>query len=171
MPRTPTPAAKGWYFDFPYPDRRAGHVHALTTRAGSLRGKSRIVMRYRIDAAPGARIAPQEKPDATATLSLFIQRGGDNWSARGPYEHFRWYATGENRMPIAPGEHEVSLSLNPTNWKSVRSSRGDQALHAFSEALANADQVGFVLGGGGGAGHGVYATGPARFTLLSFQVI
>jgi hypothetical protein len=41
---------------------------------------------------------------------------------------------------------------------------------AFREALAKADQVGFVLGGGDGLGHGVYATGPARLIVTSFRV-
>jgi hypothetical protein len=42
--------------------------------------------------------------------------------------------------------------------------------YGFSDALANADQVGFVLGGGDGFGHGVYATGPARLIVTDFRV-
>ena len=40
----------------------------------------------------------------------------------------------------------------------------------FRAALAEADQVGFVLGGGDGFGHGVYATGPARLVVTEFRV-
>ena len=37
-------------------------------------------------------------------------------------------------------------------------------------ALIDADEVGFVLGGGTGYGHGVYATGRARITVTAFSV-
>ena len=40
----------------------------------------------------------------------------------------------------------------------------------FRAALAGAERVGFVFGSESGRGHGVYATGPARFTLLDFRV-
>jgi len=166
------PAGRGWFFDFPYPGAAAtGHVHALTKASGSLLGKSRIVMRYRIDAPRGVRIVPREHPDAPATLSLFFQRAGDSWSGKRQYEHFRWYATHANRITLRPGEHEVSLPLSGSNWKSLSAATGDQVPAQFHDALANAERVGFVLGGGLSAGHGVYATGPARFTLLSFRIV
>ncbi|MBA3729320.1 MAG: hypothetical protein H0W92_00715 [Sphingomonas sp.] len=40
----------------------------------------------------------------------------------------------------------------------------------FRSALANADEVGFVLGGGDGLGHGVFATGRARLIVTSFRI-
>jgi hypothetical protein len=172
MPPAPAPAARGgWSFDFPYPNERAGHVHYLTTRTGSLLGRSRIVMRYRIDAAPGAVLTPRESPGSPATLTLYFQRRGDNWSGRRHYEHYRWYASHPNRVPLSAGEHEVSLTLEARNWKSLGAATGDRTQAEFRDALAEADRVGFVLGGGGSAGHGVYATGPARFTLISFRII
>lgn len=164
------PGRFGRYFDFPYPSARAGHVNYVTAPSGSLLGKSRIVMRYRIDAAPGVRIVPRGNPRGTATLSLYFQRLGDNWSSRGRFEHYRWYAVHARRLPLTPGEHQISLPLAGGNWKSLQSSTGLQAPAQFREAQRNAARVGFVLGGGGGAGHGAYATGPARFTLLSFRV-
>ena len=171
MPSTPMPARGGWAFDFPHPRPSAGHVHYVTTRTGSLAGKSKIVMRYRIEAEPGVRLAPRGAPETTAKLALYFQRRGDDWSARGPYEHYRWYATHGNRIPLTPGEHEVSLTLDPRNWQSLASAKGSDVPAQFRAALANAERVGFVLGGGGSAGHGVYATGPARFELLSFRVL
>lgn len=171
MPATLMPAGRGWYFDFPYPNAAAGHVHYVTTPTGSLVGKSKIVMRYRIDAPLGVRIVARHNPQTPAKLSLYFQRHGDDWSGRGPFEHYRWYATGPNRIPLTPGEHQVSLSLDGRNWKSVMSATGLDAPPQFREALQDAKLVGFVLGGAGGAGHGVYATGPARFTLISLQVI
>ena len=40
----------------------------------------------------------------------------------------------------------------------------------FAAALANASRIGFVLGGGDGLGHGVYATGPLRLVVTGFEV-
>ena len=125
MPAAPTPQRSGWSFDFPNPHPRAGHVHYVTAPTGPLDGKSRIVVRFRIDAAPGVR----------------------------------------------PGEHEISLPLDGRSWKSVQSATGADAPAQFADALANAERVGFVFGGGLSAGHGVYATGPARFHLLSFRIV
>jgi hypothetical protein len=128
-------------------------------------------MRYRIAAAPGTRFIPHEHPGGTATLALYFQRRGDSWSARRQFEHYRWYAVHSQRVPITPGEHTVSLSFSEANWKSLGSATGADATGQFRDALANAHQIGFVMGGGLSAGHGVFATGRAEFQLLSFQVI
>lgn len=171
MPPAPTPVGRGWYFDFPHPGPSAGRVGYVTTPSGPLLGKTSIMLRYRIDAAPGVRIAPRQSPQSLAALSLYFQRRGDNWSGRGPFEHFRWYAIPTKRLPLTPGEHQVTLTLDPSNWKSVQSARGNQVPDAFREALRDTGRIGFVFGGTGGAGHGVYATGPARFILIDFRVI
>src|SRR5687767_1791399 len=56
MPLHPSPGpGRGWHIDFP---QAPGSVHYVTFRHGSLAGKSRIVMRYRVEAAPGVRIVP-----------------------------------------------------------------------------------------------------------------
>jgi hypothetical protein len=52
----------------------------------------------------------------------------------------------------------------------VQSSSARTNPAAFRAALAEADQVGFVLGGGDGYGHGVFATGPARIVVTDFRV-
>src|SRR5687767_10509679 len=81
MPLQPTQGRGGaWYIDLPRPP---GSVHYVTFPHGSLAGKSRIVMRYRIDAGRGVRIAPPSAPQGAGMLTLYFQRGGDNWSGRG----------------------------------------------------------------------------------------
>ena len=55
LPATMRETPEGAAFDFPYPRASAGHVHYVTAPAGSLAGASRMVIRYRIDAAPGTR--------------------------------------------------------------------------------------------------------------------
>lgn len=170
MPLQPTPTTNGWTFDFPYPNRSAGHVHYITYNPGSLAGKSRIVVRYRVAATRGARFVPQEQPGQPATVSLVIQQRGDSWNARGRFEHYRWYSPAAHVQQIAPGEHQMVLSLNDPGWTSVLGRRADANPRAFRDALGNAAELGLVFGSSSARGHGVYATAPARFELLDFRV-
>ena len=146
-----------------------GSVHYVTFAHGSLAGKRRIVMHYRVELAPGAQIVPLTDPRLPSIITLYFQRGGDDWSGRGRYEGYRWYATFASQMPIAAGDHELVASLDG-NWTAVERSSARTDPQAFAEAVAEADQVGFVLGGGDGYGHGVFATGPARLTVLDYRV-
>jgi hypothetical protein len=167
MPLHPTPSRGGGFaIDIP---PAPGSVHALTFRHGPLTGKRRIVMRYRVEAAPGAEIVPRSEPRAPSIITLYFQRRGDNWTARGPFETYRWYASFASQMPISPGEHEIVAPLD-ANWTAIMTSTAQSAPGAFRAALADADEVGFVLGGGDGLGHGVFATGPARLTVTEFRV-
>ena len=167
VPLHPTPRrGGGWQIDLP---QRPSGVHYVTFPLGSLAGKSRIVMRYRIEAAPGVRIVPSTAPAAPSILTLYFQRAGDNWSARGRFEAYRWYASFASHSPLKPGDYEISAPLDG-NWTAVMTSSARTNPAGFRAALAEADQVGFVLGGGDGFGHGVYATGPARLIVTEFRV-
>ena len=169
MPPVLKEGRSGPYFDFPYPDARAGHVHYVTRPTGSLADARSITLRYRIDAAPGARLLAREHPDREAQLSLYFQRRGDDWSARGRYETYRWYAMPARMMPLTPGTHRVTIDL-ANDWKAVGASRSNRQVSQFRDALEDAGRIGFTFGSRGGRGHGVYATGPARFTLLDFTI-
>ena len=167
VPLHPSRGANGrWHIDLP---QAPGSVQYVTFRHGSLAGKSRIVMRFRIEAGPGARIVPVTAPQAPSIITLYFQRSGDNWSARGRFEAYRWYATFASRSPITPGEYQIVAPLTG-NWTAVQTSSARNNPAAFRDAIANADQVGFVLGGGDGYGHGVYATGRARLIVTTFRV-
>lgn len=155
-------------FAFPGPTRAQGHVHAITMPVGSLEGARRITLRYRIDAAPGTRFYGQEN-GGPGWLSLFIQRRGDNWTAKGPYQTYRWYSPDDRIATLAPGTHTVSIGLEE-NWSAVVAWKRAANPAAFDAALADAGRVGFVFGSSSGLGHGVYATGPARFTILDFRI-
>lgn len=169
MPLHPRPARGGWSFDFPYPNARAGHVHYLTFDHGPLAGKKKIVMRYRIDAAPGVRFVPREMPERPATLSLYFQRRGDTWSGRGRYAGYRWYAPSDTLLELRPGVHTVTVDLDE-RWTSVMGASGADDPAGLRGALERTGRVGFVLGSAAARGHGVYATGPARLTVLDFEV-
>jgi hypothetical protein len=167
MPLHPAPSANGqWRIDLP---SAPGSVHYVTFRHGSLAGKRRIVMRYRVEAAPGVRIVPSTAPDLPSIITLYFQRAGDDWSGRGRFETYRWYATFASQSPITPGEHVLVAPLDGA-WTAIERSSARTAPAAFRAATAAADQVGFVLGGGDGYGHGVHATGRARLIVTSFRV-
>lgn len=170
MPLRPEPTRTGWQFDFPVGSAAAGHVHYVTFRPGPLSPRSRLVVRYRVDARAGTRFVPQESPELAGTVSLYFQRRGDNWSAKGRYEHFRWYAPDATVREIAPGEQEISVSLDDPGWISVLGRTAGSNPGQLSAALADIDRIGLVFGSSAARGHGVYATAPARFTLLSFQI-
>lgn len=167
MPPAMRPTEDGASFDFPYSSAADGHVHYVTTSTRSLAGAQAITIRYRIDAAPGTRFVPEEHPSETATLSLYFQRAGDRWTMRTP--NYRWYVPHGRDVPLRPGTHEVTVSLSEP-WIAMAGGTSHAHARDFRAALAGAERIGFVFGSESGRGHGVYATGPARFTLLDFRV-
>jgi hypothetical protein len=148
--------------------QRSG-VHYITKATGPLTGKKQIKMRYRVDIDPGVTLEPVTAVGSPTLLSLYFQRKGDDWSAEGAFETYRWYASFATVMPIEAGEHELVASLD-SNWTAIQTSSRASKPQEFADALANAGRIGFVLGGGDGLGHGIFATGPAKFTVLSFDV-
>ncbi|MGB3167417.1 MAG: hypothetical protein WBA68_11650 [Alteraurantiacibacter sp.] len=170
MPLHPTEAGRGWFFDFPGPRREDGHVHYVTRATVPLDRARGLRLRYRIDARPGTRFVPQEHPDLPGTISLYIQRAGDDWNGRGATEFSRWYSPGQTVRELSAGEHEIVI-LFDENWRSVMGSNRRRNPDAFRDALANAATVGMTFGSRRARGHGVFATAPARFTLLEFAVI
>lgn len=166
-PLHPTPRrGGGWHIDLP---KAPGSVHYVTFRHGPLAGKRRIVMRYRIEAARGARLLASSDMRSPGMITLYFQRRGDNWSGRGRFETYRWYATFATQTPTGPGDYVIVAPLDGP-WTAVETSRAPTSPAAFRQAVADADQVGFVMGGGDGFGHGVSATGPARLIVTDFRV-
>ena len=171
MPLHPARADEGWTIHFPYPSAQAGQVHYVTFRPGPLRDRTRIVVHYRIDAAPGARFVSVEMPERPATISLYLQRRGDNWTARGRFDRYRWYAPAQSVAVLTPGEHEMIVDLGDPAWRSVMGTAASADPRGFAEALADTDRIGIVLGNIKRRGHGVYATGPSRLTITGFEII
>lgn len=170
MPLQPAPTRTGWSFDFPHSSRAAGHVHYVTFEPGPLADKSSITVRYRVDAAKGTRFVPQEHPHLPGTVSLFFQRRGDNWTARGRYNFFRWYAPAHSVQEISPGTYRMTVRLDDPRWTPVMGGEAGNHQEAFRAALADPAKVGLVFGSTAARGHGVFATAPARFELLGFAI-
>jgi len=164
MPSQPTQLPGGGLsFEFP---RANGEVDALTTGIRPLSQVREITIRYRIDATRGTRFISAETPEQTATISFYLQRSGDNWSARGRYASYRWYVPQHAVIPLAPGERSITVRLDET-WTNVNGVPNTRDPQGFVTALANTARFGIAFGTAGARSHGVYATGPARFTLLS----
>jgi hypothetical protein len=167
MPLHPTPRRDGaWHIDLP---QAPSSLHGVTFPHGSLAGKRRIVMRYRVEMDPGVGIYARTQPGGRSMLTLYFQRSGDNWTGRGPYDGYRWFATFATQSPITAGEHVMVAPLNGP-WTAVQSFTARTHPQAFRDAVSEADHVGFVLGGGDGYGHGVYATGRARLIVTDFRI-
>ncbi|KLI63044.1 hypothetical protein [Aurantiacibacter marinus] len=170
MPLHPQIDGQGWNFDFPGPRQRDGHVHYVTRATGSLRDARGIRLRYRVDAQRQARFVPQENPDLPGAISLYIQRAGDDWLARGDGAFARWYSPNSRLQEITPGEHELTVMFDE-NWISVMGSNRERHPREFVETLVRAGRIGLTFGSRQSRGHGVYSTAPARFTLLEFAVL
>lgn len=164
MPPTLQPTKDGPSFSFP---RRGGSVHYVSLATGPLQGARSITIRYRIDARPGVQFVADES-GREGTFGLVFQRAGDTWTAKGRFEAYRWYSP--EAVPLSPGVHTMTVRLDDPNWIAVYGTKAAVNPQGFAAALANTDSVSMTFGGVGGRGHGVYATGPARFTILSFNI-
>lgn len=168
VPLHPSAHPDGWCIDIPYPTAAAGHVHYVTVPCGSLEQKTSVSLHCRLEMDADTRLCPVKSPDSPALLTLYFQRRGDDWSMDGEYETYRWYASFDTRW-IHPGEYVIEARFDQ-NWTALQTSSRDSNPDAFRAALRNACRVGFVLGGGDGLGHGVFATGPARLVVTDFKV-
>lgn len=109
--------------------------------------------------------SPNNTTDGPTTLRLLLHRRGDNMSGLGAFEFYRFFSANEFDVQLALGQRTISVPLAPHNWISVFGKRGD-ATPDFAAALANIGSVGFVLGGGNFAGHGVaVSTGSASLQI------
>lgn len=168
MPERPRPApAGGVTFDFPTDGN--GQIDAMTAPVEPLSGARAITLRYRVDLARGARFIADESPNEAATVSLYFQQRDDNWSARGRYGSYRWYAPVRAIVPLASGLFQMTVRLDET-WTNVNGQLVSQNRDGFDAALRDTVRIGLAFGSSSKRSHGVYATGPARFTLLNFKI-
>jgi hypothetical protein len=167
MPLRPSHGANGSVsFDFP---RNGGEIDAMTTPIAPLQGARTITLRYRIDAARGVRFTPSELPSEQATISLYFQQRGDNWTGKGRFASYRWYVPARAVMPITPGQYTVTVSLDEV-WTNVWGETNSSRREAYSAALRDTASLGIAFGSLTARSHGVYSNGAARFTLLGVDI-
>lgn len=163
---------------FAFPISPAHEPHYVTARYGSLTGKTRLVLRGRIECAPDVII---HGADATVpinqpgSLTLYFEQPDEDGTRNFSDEGHRWYAplfallylTG--RYETGAFTYELVAPLDGP-WTSVSAMTRENNPQRFAEAIAKADRVGFVFGNHTGYGHGVSATGPVRFIVTYFGV-
>lgn len=149
---------------FAFRPGNVNHVHYLTRDRGPISGRA-IRVRYRITAQDGAFFYAQE--GGPAWLSVFLQREGDDFTARGDMTYFRWWALEPYRRDLGAGEFAIEVPLESQFWRHTMGNEGDGW---FRQCLASKGRWGVTFGGPTGLGHGVCANKPARFELLRFEV-
>jgi hypothetical protein len=107
---------------------------------------------------------------------FYLQRVGDNLSARGKYEYFRWWARMDTgAVVLKNGAFSANVILNPENWLDVWGHVGNETAATqagFDSAIADVANVGFTCGGGYSYGHGINMKyGKAEFIVRSFSAI
>ena len=141
-------------FDFPTQGRGVGYLQRRRPELGGA-----ITVRFRVEGGP---FTAQEFPDRQATVTLVIQRKGDDWQASEATRAHRWYS--RQVVPLEAGEHVLSVPLDVSHWGDVM---GGQDPAAFAAALRDVDNIALAFGSAGGRGHGVCGAG--RFELLSIK--
>jgi len=171
MPLHPGP---GFVIDMPRPECQP---HYVTADYGSLQGRTRITLKGRVEGGP----LFAKDGVSQASICLYFQRQFDDWWAidSDPYkdtdtESYRWYATSKALLPLVAGEFKLSASVTDL-WTAVLYSKSQGTPPkgkpgAFKKAWDNAGEVGFVLGGGDGWGHGIMSPNPSRIIVTSFEV-
>lgn len=165
MPKGPTPVGSGWRADIG-PNQELDAV----IRRFSLKGKTQVRARIRVE---GDTIRGSSDGKA-ARLTFMFQRKGDNWSAANEYNYYRWYA--RHRMPLTPGEHEVTIPLTRANFGYVQKPKPNEVQYSeaqidafFQAALNETDNIAFGCGSDS-ASHGVVSVKPASITLLALDI-
>lgn len=159
LPIHPTPSdLGGWQM----PLGPEYEPHYVSFPHGSLEGKSRIEMRYAIE---GGGDIIGVGCQGIGTLTVFFQAQGDDWNTDGK----RWWATFAS-LPLGEGEYWINAALD-SNWTSVFKMSASANPQQFQGALRSAARVGFTFGNCEGYGHGVRATQPGTFRLISFNVL
>ena len=166
----PAAVAAGMAIDIPYPPPpEAGSVHYVTVPTASLTGKTKVTLVCELVMAEGVKLCPVKSPASPSLLTLYFQRKGDNWTGTGEFETYRWFASFATQTDLTAKEYTIEARFDD-NWTAIQTSSRATQPEAFAAALANAGRIGFVLGGGDGLGHGVFATGPAKLTVKLFKV-
>lgn len=159
----PTAHPGGWYFEFPSSDG----VHYLTQRfSGSL--GSALNVTFLVDKTADTVLHEVDTSCGSDNpmVRLYFQRTGDNLSAQGIYEFYRFWS--EPRSLNSTEPQAFSIDLSPEKWSSVLGQSGSVNPDMFYAAVKDVQAVGMTFGGCSG-GHGVYSNGSAQFIVTEFK--
>jgi hypothetical protein len=109
------------------------------------------------------------QPAGTPSVRLFLWRAGDNLTAVGPYQQYRYWSVAD-APDYGMATYSLSAKIDPALWTDVSAAPGSQFPSNFSACVADSYGIGFTLGGYF-AGHGQDVTGgTAWLTVDSFAV-
>lgn len=145
-----------------FPQCSAGHVDYVYENSNPIAVGRTIAMSYAI-AGSGTLSAPGDSPPAT--LHLFLQRAGDDYTGQGAAEFYRLWSAW---TALANGSFAVSQVLSPALWTGVFGRNPTAA--QFSDTLGHLAHIGWTFGGHDFAGHGICSTGPKTFALTGYAV-
>lgn len=148
----------GGVLQFDIPAVRRGQIDALVKPVTVL--PSSLSVAYQLTAP----VYPADNPSGPPIISVAFQRAGDNWSATGPYQFYRYYAT--TTAALVPGTNIFSVDFTTLEWFDVFGQPAGNNVAAFEAAKADPQAIFITFGCDpcGGRSHGV--SGPSHFNLL-----
>ena len=102
-----------------------------------------------------------------ATVTLILQRVGDQGTGRGQYENYRWYSS--KMVNLLDGTYEISVPVTSQSFGGIMGSHDPKA---FEETLKDIWNIQIGFGSAGGRAHSVHASeGPVTFYMdsLTYQ--
>src|SRR5262249_46466902 len=139
------------YVELPYTTA----LHGLATLNWAITGSSPKFINDRVGNSCGG-------PEA---LSLFFHMAGDT----GVLQYGRWFSHSKYQVPLALGSFELKVPISLPEWIDVYGQSTNAA--GFAQATEHPGSIGFVLGGGCFAGHGVaIRQGSAKFQINGMMV-
>lgn len=160
LPKHPEKHPEGWSFDL----GGDKEVHYLTAPYGSLRGKTKLTVKGRIEGGPIIGRGGGE-----SVMAMFFQRKMDDWTDA--CQFFRWWSGSTVISPIVEGPFEMVFDLVPKGCSSMEGKTAEEYPGKFNAAKNCAGMVGMTFGGvGDGYGHGAKSVGPAKVIIHSYVV-
>jgi hypothetical protein len=165
----------GLAFDFPFPNGRVNYL--ITPAPKNITVGKKLSATFVITTTSNPIFSYRTNPNNTCgsgspgTVRLFIQRAGDNLSAVGEFQQYRYWSN-QIFVNLVPGTSTISVPITPDQWSDVYGKTGVDFPDAFADTLKNAGSIGMTFGGGCFYGHGVNVSGgTARFTLTDFSLL
>ena len=160
---TPDPSR---ILEFEMPVGIGAEVDYLVGDPITLTGKDKLLFAFDYQ---GPEPYPVEGPSAPATATICLMRRGDNWSAKGKYEHYRWYQP-TPLLRIKEGKWAVELSLTEGEWTNVFGRKAKDYPEQFDACLKNLGNIAICFGTRRARGHGVRARDAGGlFTLIKLE--
>lgn len=111
---------------------------------------------------------PSNPCGTPASARLYFSSNGSMGSKKDWYSNFWW--SNPASAVLANGTFTITATVSPEQWSNWNGQGGLARPEGFAAAAAKPDLVGFSFGGGCFFENGVGASGPATFTLTSFDI-